>query len=153
MSSHFWRFYCNFQFSCSKLCQNVILAIFKSTLEFLINKNVRLFIFKKKSYLCVLIRDCAFICFDKEKFRQGKTLYLDASNANETVTFRKYCTHILPKIHLLILFCILRPLVFYSFHILLQACVLIPVCAFIWFSMIFLLVCLYGPVCLLRTQK
>ena len=62
------------------------------TFEFLIDEHVRLFIFKKKSHLGIFIRDCAFIYFDKEKFRQGKTLHLNASNESEIVIFRKYFT-------------------------------------------------------------
>ena len=37
-----------------------------STFDFRINEHVRLFIFKEKSYLCGLIRDCAFINFGLE---------------------------------------------------------------------------------------
>ena len=62
------------------------------TFEFLIDEHVRLFIFKKKSHLGIFIRGCAFIYFDKEKFRQGKTLHLNASNESEIVIFRKYFT-------------------------------------------------------------
>ena len=41
----------------------------------------------------------------------------------------------------------------HSFHIPLQAGALIPVCAFIHFSMIFVPVCLFGPVRPLGTQN
>ena len=37
------------------------------TFEFLIDAHVRLFIFEKKSHLCLLIRDCAFISFGSTK--------------------------------------------------------------------------------------
>ena len=55
----------------------VILPIFQtcgliSTFDFRINEHVRLFIFKEKSYLCGLIRDCAFISFERQ--RESNTL-------------------------------------------------------------------------------
>ena len=45
-------------------------AIVVPTFESLINEHVRLFIFKKKSDLCGLIRDCAFINFDHKSFHK-----------------------------------------------------------------------------------
>ena len=62
------------------------------TFEFLIDEHARLLIPKKKLHLGIFIRDFTFIYFDKEKFWQGKTLHLNASNESEIVIFRKYFT-------------------------------------------------------------
>ena len=43
----------------------------QSAFEFLIDEHVCLSIFDKKLYLCVLIRDCAFIRFDQKNIEQS----------------------------------------------------------------------------------